>query len=470
MLDLKYRPRRFADIIGNSAVVQLLLSCSRKGTLASRSMMFGGPKGCGKTSLARIAARAIVCDDLRDGEPCNECNSCLAVISESAESFDEFDAATQGTVDRMRTIVSELEYGSLDSKPFVFILDEAHRLTKQAQDALLKSVEDRRLIVIMCTTEPHKLQGAIRSRVTEYPVVPPSMDQLVPYLGRVCSQEKIGFEPEALTLLAKGQDCCPRTCLTTIELLSTATAHLDLQSVKSHLRFASSEALVSALAILDSNPAQALAVIDQLFSNEGPVWVRDNIVSAISSSMRVSVGAKPTYPVPTSFFQNRGAGWADLARQLGTIDKPHAADIEAALLSGLQVIRSSPVVAPVYVAPPPAPMTPPTPTQAPAPVVATSPAPPPKDQPPAPPVAKVEAPKEIPRIVPAEIEVDGVVFSKIESLTSLDAKIERTTRGAPVPLTAVNGPAVELDKTRIPLSEKEFARGFSERYKKSERS
>jgi len=464
-LDLKYRPRKFIDVIGNDAVVKLLLSLSREHKLGSRSMMFGGPKGCGKTSLARIAARAIVCDSIQDGEPCNECISCQSVITESAENFDEFDAATQGTVDRMRNIVSELDYGSLNSKPFVFILDEAHRLTKQAQDALLKSVEDRRLIVIMCTTEPHKLGLALRSRVTEYPVVPPTIDQMLGLLETVCKEEKISYTEAALKALIQGENNCPRTCLTTLELLTTGTGRLEKESIQSYFRFAASEHLVHALSILDGNPPQALSILDGLFATEGPVWVRDNIVAAIASEMRKNVGAKPTYQVPTEFFKNRGAAWADLARQLGSIDRPNVADIEAALMAGLQVIQSTPVqpVTYTYVAPAApspavsAPASDPIPVKAtPA---ATQVAPPVPSASPSTPPPKKDVPKP-----PAEVEVDGIIFSKTENLTSLDSKIE-SSRGVSAPLTTIAGPNVEWDKTRIPMSEREFQRGFAERFK-----
>ena len=472
MLDLKYRPQRFSDVVGNAAVVRLLKKLSVEGRLAGRSMMFGGPKGCGKTSLARIVARAIVCDELDAGEPCGECHSCLSVISESADSFEEFDAATQGTVDHMRSIVDGLDYGNLSGKPFVFIMDEAHRLSKQAQDALLKSVEDRRLVVILCTTEPHKIQGAIRSRVTEFPVSAPSESEIVARMEHVCRSESVSFDAGALKLMARSLDFCPRACITTIELLSPS---VTLDSVKGHFRYSSLECLASVLAAVDSAPASALESLDVLMAAEGPLWVRDHIVLAISSALRVSVGARPTFPVRHDFFASRGKRWADVARTLGSLDRPGPADIEYALISDCPFVApaavsqqsiapSVSIAAPVLVA---------IPTAVPAPMVAPAPAPAPTPTPT--PILVVPAPlKTAPAPAPApapahnsEIEVEGIKFTHNECLTSLDSRID-IPRIAPVPVVH-NSSDVELDRSKIPISEKEFARGLVQRFQKGER-
>ena len=183
--------------------------------------MFGGSKGCGKTTMARIVARAIVCDNLNDGEPCDSCESCNSFTDESSVSFDEYDAATQGTVDRVRSLLSDLDFGSFDGKPRVVILDEAHRLSKGAQDALLKAMEDRRLVVILCTTEPRKIVDAIRSRVEEYPISPPSEDAVVALLRKVCKAEKILVDVDALLIVAKSLKNCPRECICALDTLRT---------------------------------------------------------------------------------------------------------------------------------------------------------------------------------------------------------------------------------------------------------
>lgn len=472
-LDLKYRPRRFSEVVGNAAIVRLLLIRSRGGTLSGRSMMFGGPKGCGKTSLARIAALAIVCDELSDGEPCGACLSCQAVMADGSMVADEFDAATGGTVDRIRSIVDDLEYGTVNGKPRVVILDEAQRLSKAAQDALLKSVEDRRFVLILCTTEPHKIGEAIRSRVEEYSVSPPSVEEITDRLYSICRSEGIQASPDSLTLLSQHLKCCPRECISAVETLSGLGPVTDA-TVRSHLRFDSYEAVGSVLSLVDSDPSAALSALDPVIQREGPTWVRDVMVQAVTSSIRQAVGAKPTYPVPLSFFGSRRMGWADLASSLGRIEKPTAADVENALLSGSRAPMVSSVLAPPspLVAPPP-------PIDKERLFAAASKVPDPGESlaagRPAPKavveghIKKSEVRSKPDAAVRRVMSIEGVHFSSTEELTTLDSKIERGTRGAPV---KEQGPraGVELDGAHLPVPEKDFARGFIQRYKKDSSS
>lgn len=466
--DLEYRPKRFADVLGNAGVVKLLLKRSSTGTLVGRSMMFGGPKGSGKTSLARIVARAVVCDALTDGEPCNKCAGCLSIADGSADSVDEFDAATQGTVDRMRSIVEDLEYGTVSGKPRVIVLDEAHRLSKQSQDALLKSMEDRRIVVILCTTEPHSIKTAIRSRVEEYPVAYPPEQELLARLGFVCSQHKIDCELDALELIVSLNARCPRTSLTTLQS-AALTGPVTVATVREITRFSSMEGVVRALTGLHTDPRAASVEFDSLFDQEGPTWVRDQVVLAISSAMRTAFGAKPTHPVPPAFWSARGDGWLATAHALSLLERPNQADIEAVLYSGVSVpasgVGSVPVKSTEPASHPPtsvkaavkvgdATVTPP---ELPKPAV-RSPEPL-KTVPKAPPSVKVVLSPET--ASPRVLEVDGVRFSSDEVLTSLDNKIEHG--GAPPGPELGPDIRVEFDSESLPMTEKEFARGFLER-------
>jgi DNA polymerase III subunit gamma/tau len=430
-------------------------------------MMFGGPKGCGKTSLARITAMAVTCDDLVDGEPCGVCTSCESIVLESSLNVDEFDAATQGTVDRIRSIISDLEYGSVGGKPRVVILDEAQRLSKAAQDALLKSVEDRRFVVILCTTEPYKIGEAIRSRLEEYPISPPPEKDVVARLELICKAEGIPYDLDALSIVSNHNKCCPRTCLTSLDTLRTLGG-VSVSIVTDLFRYNSMKTLADILSNVDSDPATAFEKLDDLFSHEGPTWVRDNIIAAISSSLRVAIGAKSTYPVPVNFFQFRGLQWGDLARSLGSLDKPTPHDIEASIIStGRAVVRTTVLDVPVLfipVAPIPSVIepvitgwkSPPAPPPAP-PVVITDSAPPPA--PPAPPAPRKPVLVELPA---RSLMVDGVNFTHDEKLTSLDHKVGFST---PPPTSTPLTADVDFDKLKIPIPEKEFSRGLIDRFK-----
>jgi DNA polymerase III subunit gamma/tau len=444
--DLLYRPKKFSDVLGNAGVVKLLRIRSGKGDLVGRSMMFGGPKGTGKTSLARVVARAIFCDRLADGEPCTECTGCKSVDDGAADSFDEFDAATQGTVERMRSIIEDLEYGTVSGKSRLIILDEAHRLSKQSQDALLKAMEDRRIVVILCTTEPHNIKTAIRSRVEEYPVSYPPEQELIARLGHVCAQQKIDCELDAMSLIVSLNARCPRTSLTTLQSASLLGS-VTVDSVKQITRFASMEGIVQALCLLQSNPAKATEAFDYSFDQEGPAWVRDQVVLAISSAMRVSYGAKPTHPIPPTFWGSRGGAWLETARALSLLERPNQADVEAVLYSAVVPLPAGTVSTRLPGVPPP----PPPRSAAPEPPKALKPVPPP------PPSIKVVLPTNAPRT----LEVDGVLFSSDENLTSLDNKIEHG--GAPPGSDPGPDIRVKFDAESLPMSNKEFARGFLER-------
>ncbi len=459
-LDLKYRPQKFGEVLGNKAVVKLFHQLSRDGKLTQRSLMFGGPKGCGKTSLARIIACAIVCDNVVDGEPCGECEFCRGVRTDSAENLEEFDAATQGSVEHMRNIVSDLDYGNLSGKPSLYILDEAQRLTKQAQDALLKSVEERRLLVILCTTEPHKIQGPLRSRLTEFSVSAPPAQDLESFLRRVCSIENIQASDEVLRLIVQIQESCPRTSLTSLETLSSV-GEITVDDVKTYFRYGSLEKLVKAMESLTADPRSALVSISELLDTEGPSWVRDNAVLIISSAVRMSIGAKPSLPIPGAQYTTRGISWVAVAKSLSSIERPTAADIEVTLMEMISSLPSAPAVAPITLSTPPIVAAPIIPAPIPdvSPVVRVSE--------PIPEVKKEPARRVI-ESKPKVVEIGGVNFSADEKLTSVDDKLERGSRGAPVATTLTETPGVRLDKDLHPMAPKEFARGLIQRFKGTE--
>lgn len=464
-LDLKYRPSHFSQVLGNEGVRKLLLKRSVDGTLGDQSMMFGGPKGCGKTSMARIVARALLCESLAAGEPCGACPTCMAVMDDACDAVEELDAASQGTVDRVRSMVQEADYGTIGGGDrHVYIIDEAQRLSKAAQDALLKAVESRLFIVILCTTEPQNIKGPIRDRVEEYPIYPPSLEDLVGYLERVCKLESIRADREALTVIAEMTGRTPRSCLLAIDSVSVLGS-VTVDAVQTHFRFNSYAAVGSVLQDLDSDPVRAFSALDALSRQESPTWIRDSIVLAISSGLRSHIGAKATYPVKTEFFPIRGRGWVDLALDLSRIDRPSMADIEATLLSGIPASNfpQQPVAPPRT----PAPALPPPPVQSP-PLAEVEPRiPEPKPAPaaePRPPDPKpVQAAELTPPRPSKEVTVDGVTFSRAENLTTLDSKIsvqkdsEDVGERAEVP--------VGLDESRAPIPEKEFVSSFLSRFR-----
>ncbi len=432
MYDLKYRPKIFGDVIGNEEVVKLLLIRSNKGKLANRSIMLSGPKGSGKTSIARIIAKAIVCDNLNNGDPCNNCSSCLSVIDETSDNTEEFDAATHGTVDRIRSIIDDLDYSTFSNKPRVLILDEAHRLSKASQDAMLKAIEDRRLVVIMCTTEPHNMRSAVRSRLDEYPISYPSLDVILSRMKYVCDNELVKYELDALRLIASNENCCPRTCLTKIEAISIV-GDLTLELVKKYIGFSDIELLTGILIQLDSNPKFVIQKLNELSERESPSWIRDNLVLIISNAVKKNIGIKSDLYLNTDFFNIRGMRWVDLAKSLAIIEKPTHQNIEFTLISNTTIfaqISHGSTVGFVETFRP----------------------------------QKVELSKNWSG---KSLEIEGIKFSSEENLTTLDDKIEIGTRGPDVITSGSNYDSVKFDPSHAPIPDTEFARAFIQRMQKS---
>ena len=464
MLDLKYRPSRFADVLGNDGVKNLLLTRSKGCSLSQQSMMFGGPKGCGKTTLARIVARAMKCTNLQDGEPCNECDSCISILDGTNQDVEELDAASQGTIDKIREIIRDSEFGSEDGSDLrIYFFDEAQRLSKPAQDALLQAVESRTFIIILCTTEPHKIVGPIRDRVEEYNIQPPSQDVLTTRLKDVCEKESLQYEDAALNIIATMCSRTPRSSLLALESMSIL-GPITTSTVSQYYRFESYELVGKILSTLDADVKLSFDFLDKLSWRESPTWIRDTIIEAISGAFRLSVGAKSKFPTETGFFPSRGRGWLIVAQDLGSVDRPSIADIEAALLKDAQIVPisiptpqnivSSVVMEPAIILPPvpvPAPSVVSTSLTSPVTSPVTSPAstsPQPTSKPP-------------PKVGSKSVEVNGVKYTSGEDLTSLDKSVVFTV---PTPETTERVEVrVKLDRERIPISEAEFAASFTRR-------
>lgn len=208
-LDIKYRPTSFEDVIGQDTTIKILKHVVSSGSSLKQSYLFSGKHGCGKTTLGRILARAILCDDPQNGEPCNKCESCTTILKTgSHECFTEIDAATNSGKDNVKAILEELSYTSYAGKPRIWLFDEAHRLTRDALDAFLKPMEDlipgtdqRLLVCIFCTTEPEKMRKTVASRCLNFEVKMANPLKIKNRLEFICNQEGLDYEDKALDVI-----------------------------------------------------------------------------------------------------------------------------------------------------------------------------------------------------------------------------------------------------------------------------
>ncbi len=218
----KYRPATFADVVGQEHVTEPLSTALAAGRI-NHAYLFSGPRGCGKTSSARILARSLNCEQGPTATPCGVCDSCVALAPNGPGSVDvvELDAASHGGVDDTRELRDRAFYAPAQSRYRIFIVDEAHMVTTAGFNALLKIVEEppEHLIFVFATTEPEKVLPTIRSRTHHYPfrlLAPRTMRAL---LERICEQEGVAVDETVYPLVIRAGGGSPRDTLSVLDQL-----------------------------------------------------------------------------------------------------------------------------------------------------------------------------------------------------------------------------------------------------------
>ena len=203
----KYRPTSFSQIVGQEHIIKTLINAIKLGKVA-HAYLFTGVRGTGKTTIARLLAKAVNCLELKDSEPCNKCSACLEINQGKSIDLIEIDAASNRGIDEIRELRDGIKFSPNKSKYKVFIIDEAHQLTKEAFNALLKTLEEppAHAIFILATTEIHKVPQTIISRCQKFDFHKLTLDQIIGRLGWLAKQEKVSIEKPALELIALNAD------------------------------------------------------------------------------------------------------------------------------------------------------------------------------------------------------------------------------------------------------------------------
>jgi DNA polymerase-3 subunit gamma/tau len=289
----KYRPEKFADVVGQEHVKRTLMNAIRRDQL-SHAYLFSGPRGTGKTTLARILARASNCTNLQDAEPCGVCDNCVSILN-GVWGIVEIDGASHNSVDDVRDLQDVIHHVPMQGRYTVYIIDEVHMLTKPAFNAFLKTLEEppRHARFIMATTEPYKLPKTILSRCQHFAFSHISLDQITNQVKKITSLENVKISDDAAEMLALHGRGSMRD---TISLLDQAVMYsgdtITLESVKDLLGVTEETVITSIVdAMLDRDSSVLLKLVDDVIvSGQDLVEISVAIIGHLRNLMLIKSG------------------------------------------------------------------------------------------------------------------------------------------------------------------------------------
>lgn len=256
----RYRPQNFDEVEGQMHVAHTLKNTAKEGQF-SHAYLFTGTRGTGKTSLARITAKAMVCaHPLGDGNPCNVCEACISTTAGHHVDVIEIDAASNNSVEDIRALVERAQFSPVLASRKIYIIDEVHMLSSAAFNALLKTLEEPPAHVhfILATTEEHKVLATIVSRCQVFHFFPLKVQEITARLLQVAQAEKMSLEPEAASLIAELAHGGMRDALSMLERLSGFHTTIDVDQVRTVLGVRARERFDATIAAMQKQDAQAL--------------------------------------------------------------------------------------------------------------------------------------------------------------------------------------------------------------------
>ena len=292
----KWRPAVFTDVSGQEHITSTLQNEVSSGRL-NHAYLFTGSRGTGKTTCAKILAKAVNCLNPQNGNPCGECEICKGIDDGSILDIVEMDAASNRKIDDIRQIIDEVQFKPAKCKYRVYIVDEVHMLTTEAFNALLKTLEEppEHVIFILATTEVHKLPQTIRSRCQRFDfhrIPPKAIADRVEY---VVSQENAEITESAALMLASVADGALRDALSLLDSCLAVSSHIDEEVVRNAAGLVSKTYLFElATAIINKNPTRSLEIIDRLYSeSKDMARLCDELVEHFRALMLIKTTKNP---------------------------------------------------------------------------------------------------------------------------------------------------------------------------------
>ncbi len=262
-----YRPNSFEEIAGQEHITRTFKNALKNNKIA-HAYLFSGPRGTGKTTIAKIVAKAVNCEHAPVSEPCNECDICKGIDNNSVTDVIEIDAASNNGVDEIREIRDKVKYLPGLGKYKVYIIDEVHMLSTGAFNALLKTLEEppKHVIFILATTEPHKIPATIHSRCQRFDFRGISVPDIISRLNTIIEEEHIGIETEAIKVIAEAAEGGMRDAISLLDqVVSYSDTDVQVDDVHAIRGTVSNDRLLQiANAIYKNNSVEAITVLDEL--------------------------------------------------------------------------------------------------------------------------------------------------------------------------------------------------------------
>ncbi len=302
----KYRPQTFDDVLNQEHIKTTLRNAIAQNRIA-HGYIFSGQRGTGKTTTARIVARCLNCAKGPTDKPCGECASCLEITAGGSVDVIEIDAASNRGINEMRELRENVRYQPARDKYKIFIVDEAHQITSEAFNALLKTIEEppEWAVFILCTTETHKIPATIASRCQHFSFRSVDFNDLIDRMREICVQEGVEADDEALSVIAQSGEGSVRDSLSALDqAIACCGNKLEADQVRALLGAFSLDAMAQvSTALSKSDGGAALALVDELernggspqhFSREMSRYVRNLLVTKISGPDSRLVTASPS--------------------------------------------------------------------------------------------------------------------------------------------------------------------------------
>jgi DNA polymerase-3 subunit gamma/tau len=291
----KWRPGLWDQVVGQEHIVQTLQNAIRSDRVG-HAYLFAGPRGTGKTTMARLLAKGVNClDEDPTHRPCNHCQNCLGVNNANFLDLIEIDAASNTSVDDVRDLRDKINFSPSQGKYKVYIIDEVHMLSTAAFNALLKTLEEppAHAIFILATTEVHKIPATVLSRCQRHEFRRIPVNDIVAYLEQIIKGENLHADADALTLIARQSTGCMRDAISLLDQLSSSGENITLAMTQTVLGTATHQSVFELInAILDGNTAVGLnSIHNALDSGSDPRQYARQVVEYLRSIMLVQMGS-----------------------------------------------------------------------------------------------------------------------------------------------------------------------------------